>query len=70
MFVQYKERIFKGLNTRDEFCKWLLSEENEETRIFCHNFRGYDSYPIVSYTSMYENAILQEVIMDGSKFMI
>lgn len=32
--------------TRDEFCKWLFSEENEESRIFCHNFRGY---PIVSY---------------------
>lgn len=68
MFVQYKEWIFKGLNTRDEFCKWLFLEENEETRNFCHNFRGYDSYPIVSY--MYENAILQEVIMNGSKFMI
>lgn len=56
----YKERIFKGPNTRDEFCKWLFLEEKEETRIFCHNFRGYDSYPIVSY--MYENAILPEVI--------
>lgn len=64
---QYKERIFKGSNTRDEFCKWLFSEENEDSRIFCHNFRGYDSYPIVSY--MYENAILPEVIMNGSKFM-
>ncbi|XP_062578112.1 uncharacterized protein LOC134240005 [Saccostrea cucullata] len=64
---QYKERIFKGPNTRDDFCKWLFSEENEESRIFCHNFRGYDSYPIVSY--MYENAILPEVIMNGSKFM-
>ncbi|XP_061178357.1 uncharacterized protein LOC133186998 [Saccostrea echinata] len=63
----YKERIFKGPNTRDDFCKWLFSEENEESRIFCHNFRGYDSFPIVSY--MYENAILPEVIMNGSKFM-
>lgn len=63
----YKERICKGPNTRDKFCKWLFSEEKEETRIFCHNFRGYDSYPIVSY--MYENAILPEVIMNGSKFM-
>lgn len=64
---QYKERIFKGPNTGDDFCKWLFSEENEESRIFYHNFRGYDSYPIVSY--MYENAILLEVIMNGSKFM-
>lgn len=64
---QYKERIFKGSNTRDEFCKWLFSEENEEALIFCHNFRGYDSYPTVSY--MYENAILPEVIMKESKLL-
>lgn len=37
-FCQYKERIFKGPNTRDEFCKWLFSKENEETRIFCQYF--------------------------------
>lgn len=62
---QYKERIFKGSNTRNGFYKWLFSEENEEALIFCRNFRVYDSYPIVSY--MYENAILPEVIMNGSK---
>lgn len=64
---QYKERIFKGSNTRNEFCKWLFSEENEKALIFCHNFRGYDSYPIVSY--LYENAFRPEVIMNGSKFL-
>lgn len=43
---------YKDPNTRDKFCKWLFLEENEESRICCHNFRGYNSYPIVSY--MYE----------------
>ena len=66
-FCQYKQRIFSGPNTRNDFCKWLFSEENEGTKVFCHNFKGYDSYPIVSY--LYENAILPEVIMNGSKFM-
>ncbi|XP_062579153.1 uncharacterized protein LOC134241085 [Saccostrea cucullata] len=64
---QYKQRIFNSPNTRDDFCKWLFSDENEGAKIFCHNFRWYDSYPIVSY--LYENAILPEVIMNGSKFM-
>lgn len=64
---QYKERIFRGPKKRDEFCKWLFSEENKKSRRFCHNFWGYNSYPIVSY--MYENAILPEVIMNRTKLM-
>ena len=61
------EFVFDGPNARDDFCKWLFSEDNEGTKVFCHNFKGYDSYPIISY--LYENAILPEVIMNGSKFM-
>ena len=45
----------------------FFSEENEGAHVFCHNFKGYDSYPFVSY--LYEIAILPEVIMNGSKFM-
>ena len=61
------ERIFRGQNTRDDFCKWLFSEDNTGVTVFCHNFKGYDSYPVMSY--LYENAILPSVIMSGSKFM-
>lgn len=61
------ERIFDGPNTRDDFCKWLFSEENKDAKVICHNFKGYDSYPIMSY--LYENGILPEVIMNGSKLM-
>lgn len=33
----------------------------------CHNFKGYDSYPILQY--FHDNAILPKVITTGSKYM-
>jgi len=59
------EHIFKGVNTRNEFCKWLFSKPNYGAKVFCHNFKGYDCYPILNY--LHENAILPEVITSGSK---
>ena len=35
--------------------------------MICHNFKGYDSYPILQY--LHDNAILPEVVTNGSKFM-
>lgn len=67
MFVSTKSEYSRVLTHVTNSVNGCFIEDNEETRIFCHNFRGYDSYPIVSY--MYENAILPEVTMNGSKFM-
>ena len=66
---EHKQRIFSCSNCRNDFCMWLFSEENEgaNCKVFCHNFKGYDSYSIVS--CLYENTILPEVIMNRSKFM-
>ncbi|XP_052817114.1 uncharacterized protein LOC128243395 [Mya arenaria] len=61
------ELIFKGEQTTQQFCKWLFSEENVGATVICHNFKGYDSYPILQY--LHENAILPEVITNGTKFM-
>ena len=61
------ERIFSGPETTTLFCKWLFSEENVGGTVICHNFKGYDSYPILNY--LHENAILPEVITTGSKYM-
>ena len=44
-----------------------FSEDNMGAKVICHNFKGYDSYPIFQY--LYKNAILPEVITSGSKFM-
>ena len=62
-----QERVFSGPNTITMFCQWLFSEENRGALVICHNFKGYDSYPVMQY--LYDNAILPEVITTGSKFM-
>ena len=36
-------------------------------KLLCHNFKSYDSYPILQY--LYKHALLPEVIMTVSKFM-
>ena len=61
------ELIFSGPETTTLFCKWLFSEENVGATVICHNFKGYDSYPILNY--LHENAILPEVITTGLKYM-
>ncbi|WAQ94828.1 LOW QUALITY PROTEIN: hypothetical protein MAR_007299 [Mya arenaria] len=53
--------------TTQQCCQWLFSEENVGATAICHNFKGYDSYPILQY--LHDNAILPEVITNGTKFM-
>ncbi len=61
------EHVFSGPTTTDEFCKWLFSEENEGATVLCHNFQGYDSYPILKY--LYTNGVKPNVIPNGAKNM-
>ena len=61
------ERMFQGRQTTKDFCQWLFSDENVGATVICHNFKGYDSYPILQY--LHENAVLPEVITTGSKYM-
>ena len=61
------EKVFMGPITIKSSCKWLFSEENRGATVICHNFKEYDSYPIMQL--LYDNAILPEVITTGSKFM-
>lgn len=62
-----REYIFSGENTLNAFCEWLFSEENYQTIVLCHNFQGYDSYPILQY--LYENAVIPTVVANGAKIM-
>ena len=61
------EKIFSGFNAVNMFCQWLFTKENKGATIICHNFKGYDSYPILKY--LHQNGILPEVITTGSKYM-
>lgn len=60
------ERVFQGLETTEQFCQWLFSEQNAGATVICHNFKGYDSYPILQY--LHDNSVIK-VITTGSKYM-
>ncbi len=62
-----REMVFKGSNTVKEFCRWLFSEVNYNSTVICHNFQGYDSYPILKY--LYQNGILPSIVPNGAKIM-
>ena len=62
-----REYIFSGENTLNAFCEWLFSEENYEATVLCHNFQGYDSYPILQF--LYQNAVVPTIVPNGAKIM-
>jgi hypothetical protein len=57
-----------GVDTRDKFCNWLLSEQNKCSKIFAHNARSYDAYFILAYLKD-QGKKPNQVIMTGSKIM-
>lgn len=61
------EMVFAGSNTTDEFCKWLFSGSNNGATVLCHNFKVYDSFPILQY--FFKNAIIPKIIPSGAKNM-
>lgn len=61
--MRYNEHAF----ATDMFCHWLFSEDNVGDTVTCHNFKGYDSYPILLY--LHENGFLPEVITTESKYL-
>jgi hypothetical protein len=60
-------QVFSGPDTTTSFCQWLFSEPNFDSTVICHNFKSYDSYPVLKY--LHDNAILPDVITTGSKYM-
>ena len=71
-----RQIIFEGISkvgdveitAGTKFCKWLIQEQNMNSKVLAHNARSYDSYFILSY--MKENMIEPEsIIMSGKKIM-
>ena len=63
-----RQVIFKGSNTQQDFCKWLISKQHKDFTVIAHNARGYDSYFIYDY--LIENSHTPHpVIFSGSKIM-
>ena len=63
-----RQMIFKGLNTQEEFCKWLISTQHKDFTVIAHNARGYDSYFIYDYL-IANSHTPDPVIFSGSKIM-
>ena len=63
----HREKIFKGINTVNMFCSWLIAEQHRNFTVMAHNARSYDSYFIYQY--LLENSIVPQIIFRGSKIM-
>ena len=57
--------VFQGKNTVKEFCQWLFTPEHDKCIVIAHNFKGYDSYPILKQLN--QQAIPYDVIYNGAK---
>ena len=66
VYDEEKERaVFRGKNTVKDFCKWLFTREHDKCIVIAHNFKGYDSYPILKQLN--QEAIPYDVIYNGAK---
>ena len=60
--------VFKGENTKKDFCEWLLKDDHVDFTAVAHNSKAYDAYFIYDY--LMENSIAPEpIIFSGSKIM-
>ncbi|XP_028411614.1 uncharacterized protein LOC114534373 [Dendronephthya gigantea] len=61
------ECIFKGDNTRNEFCEWLFTKEHANCIVVAHNFQGYDGYFIQQF--LHQNGVIFDLITRGAKIL-
>ncbi|MCG8622527.1 MAG: DNA polymerase [Proteobacteria bacterium] len=63
-----RQVIFSGVNTQQEFYKWLISEQHKNFTVIAHNARGYDAYFL--YNQMLSNSNVPDpIIFSGTKIM-
>ena len=62
-----REVIFRGENTANLFCQWLIQAQHKNVVALAHNSKGYDSYFIYKY--LIDNSIQPQIIFQGSKIM-
>ena len=63
-----RQTIFRGPDTKNLFCKWLIAKEHRNVTCIAHNARGYDSYFIYDYL-IANSHTPDPVIFSGSKIM-
>ncbi len=57
------EWIFKGLDCKEKFCRWLFSESNRGSTAMAHNSKGYDSQFLLNY--LIKETLVPSVISKG-----
>ena len=68
MGVGFRQKIFSGASTKEDFCKWLFTETHKGFTVIAHNARGYDAYFLYDYLMM-NGSRPDPVIFSGSKIM-
>ena len=63
----YKEKVFGGDDSLDDFCSWLFNDNFQGAICIAHNLRSFDAYPILNY--LYRQAIVPSIILTGAKIM-
>ena len=64
----FRQVIFSGSNTKEQFCKWLFTKSHKGYTVIAHNARGYDSYFLYDHLMLTGNRP-DPVIFSGSKIM-
>ena len=62
-----REQIFKGHDTNEQFCRWLLNPQRKGFVAIAHNARAFDGHFILGYCV--QNGIYPNVVYSGSKIM-
>ena len=62
-----RQVIFKGRDTVDQFCSWLISEQHTGVIAMAHNARAYDNYFI--YHHVIKNGMKPSIIFRGAKII-
>ena len=65
----FREVIFKGENTADEFGKWLFHETHRNTIVLAHNSKSFDSVFLLEYL-LKNNIKPNKILFDGTKIML
>ncbi|KAJ8029050.1 putative DNA polymerase [Holothuria leucospilota] len=62
-----KQVVFKGVETKRQFCEWLLSPKRRNATCIAHNLKGFDGYFILQH--LYDNGVVPNIITNGAKVM-
>ena len=64
----FREVVFQGKDTAEQFGQWLFSEQHEYFKVVAHNMKSYDGYFLLEYL-IDQSMRPDKIIYSGSKIM-